>query len=525
MNYKVLYRKYRPDGFDSLIGQKHIVEILKNSIKENRLAHAYLFSGPRGTGKTSTARILAKAINCRNNKSGVACGECDSCLTFNGNPDIIEIDAASNNGVDEIRELINNVKIMPTSLKYKVYVIDEVHMLSTSAFNALLLTLEEPPEHVVFILATTNLESVPITIVSRCQRFEFHRITEDDIIDRLKYVCDSEGIKYDEDGLREIAILADGGLRDALSILDQLSKNDEVITNSLVTNEIGSISNKKIDDLISYLDHNDVDNIEKIFNEVEGTSLNYKVFIKKMINSLSMLGVKILSNPDEYRLSFDDVKKLIIELNDVIMKINVSISPYLLIKMIFLNYVEVSKKSDINISEKKNIVEEVKTSLKQEKAEVNFTKKIDENLKLVDVRINNCFVNASKSYLVNLKDLWVNYINSIEDSLLKGLILDTLVVTASDTYAIIETTIPHKDMELNEKLYDIEENFNKFSNVNYKLIFVDSDKWNKEKTSYITNIKSGYKYSYKEEKKENVNEDINMSDLKDIFDIDKIEVE
>ena len=247
MNYKVLYRKYRPDSFDSLIGQKHIVEILKNSIKENRLAHAYLFSGPRGTGKTSTARILAKAINCRNNKSGFACGECDSCLTFNGNPDIIEIDAASNNGVDEIRELINNVKIMPTSLKYKVYIIDEVHMLSASAFNALLLTLEEPPEHVVFILATTNLESVPITIVSRCQRFEFHRITEDDIVDRLKYVCDSEGIKYEEDGLREIAILADGGLRDALSILDQLSKNEEVITNTLVSNEIGSISNKKID--------------------------------------------------------------------------------------------------------------------------------------------------------------------------------------------------------------------------------------------------------------------------------------
>ena len=344
MNYKVLYRKYRPDSFDSLIGQKHIVEILKNSIKENRLAHAYLFSGPRGTGKTSTARILAKAINCRNNKSGFACGECDSCLTFNGNPDIIEIDAASNNGVDEIRELINNVKIMPTSLKYKVYIIDEVHMLSASAFNALLLTLEEPPEHVVFILATTNLESVPITIVSRCQRFEFHRITEDDIVDRLKYVCDSEGIKYEEDGLREIAILADGGLRDALSILDQLSKNEEVITNTLVSNEIGSISNKKIDELINYLDHNDIDNIEAIFNEVESTSLNYKVFIKKMIASLSSVGVKILGNPDDYRLSYDDVKNLVMELNDVIMKINVSISPYLLIKMIVLNYVEVTKK-------------------------------------------------------------------------------------------------------------------------------------------------------------------------------------
>ena len=258
MNYKVLYRKYRPDGFDNLVGQKHVVDILKNSIKEKRIAHAYLFSGPRGTGKTSTARILAKSVNCLNNKDGVACGECESCLAFNGNPDIIEIDAASNNGVEEIRELINNVKIMPTSLKYKVYIIDEVHMLSQSAFNALLLTLEEPPEHVLFILATTNLESVPITIVSRCQRFEFHRITENDIIERLKFVCDEEKIKYEDDGLKEIATLADGGLRDALSILDQLSKNDEVITSKLVSEEIGSISNKKIDDLIKYLDKNDI---------------------------------------------------------------------------------------------------------------------------------------------------------------------------------------------------------------------------------------------------------------------------
>lgn len=525
MNYKVLYRKYRPDSFDSLIGQKHIVEILKNSIKENRLAHAYLFSGPRGTGKTSTARILAKAINCRNNKSGFACGECDSCLTFNGNPDIIEIDAASNNGVDEIRELINNVKIMPTSLKYKVYIIDEVHMLSASAFNALLLTLEEPPEHVVFILATTNLESVPITIVSRCQRFEFHRITEDDIVDRLKYVCDSEGIKYEEDGLREIAILADGGLRDALSILDQLSKNEEVITNTLVSNEIGSISNKKIDELINYLDHNDIDNIEAIFNEVESTSLNYKVFIKKMISSLSSVGVKILGKPDDYRLSYDDVKNLVMELNDVIMKINVSISPYLLIKMIVLNYVEVTKKVVVPKLEKKDIVEAIKPRLKQEKTEVNFAKKIEEDTTNIDIRINNCFVNASKNYLTKLKELWIDFVSNIEDALVKGLVTDTLVVTASDTYAIVEVTIPHKDREINNKLNDIEDLFNKYNNTKYKLVFIDTDKWNKEKSSYITNIKNGYKYTYKDEVKLDNKDEINMSELKDIFDIDKIEVE
>ena len=356
MNYKVLYRKYRPDGFDTLIGQKHVVEILKNSIKEQKLAHAYLFSGPRGTGKTSTARILAKSVNCLDNKNGIACEKCENCLSFNGNPDIIEIDAASNNGVDEIRELINNVKIMPTSLKYKVYIIDEVHMLSQSAFNALLLTLEEPPEHVIFILATTNLESVPITIVSRCQRFEFHRITDKDIVERLKFVCDEENIKYEDDGLKEIAILADGGLRDALSILDQLSKNEEVITSTLVANEIGSISNKKIEDLVQSLGENDILNIEKIFDELQSSNLNYKVFVKKVIEVLSNLGVKLLTSPEVSRLSFDDCKNLVLELNNILMKINITLRKFRterqrptqrLMRISFQNLVESSIKAGI----------------------------------------------------------------------------------------------------------------------------------------------------------------------------------
>ena len=175
MDYKVLYRKYRPDNFSSIVGQDYMVSILKNAIKTEKISHAYIFSGPRGTGKTSTAKVFAKAINCLNPTNEGPCNECDSCLHFKENADIIEIDAASNNGVDEIREIINNIKLAPAYSKYKVYIIDEVHMLSTSAFNALLLTLEEPPKHVVFILATTNIEAVPITILSRCQRFDFHK--------------------------------------------------------------------------------------------------------------------------------------------------------------------------------------------------------------------------------------------------------------------------------------------------------------------------------------------------------------
>lgn len=534
MNYKVLYRKYRPDGFDSLIGQKHVVDILKNSIKEQKLAHAYLFSGPRGTGKTSTARILAKSINCLDNKAGIACGKCENCLSFNGNPDIIEIDAASNNGVDEIRELINNVKIMPTSLKYKVYIIDEVHMLSQSAFNALLLTLEEPPAHVIFILATTNLESVSITIVSRCQRFEFHRIIDQDIIDRLKFVCDEEKIEYEIDGLQEIATLADGGLRDALSILDQLSKNEEIITSALVSKEIGSISNKKIEDLLVYLDKNDINGIENLFNDLQSANLNYKVFIKKLILILSEKSVKVLSNPEISRLSFDDYKNLVIELNNILMKINISVNPYLLIKMIVLSYIENAKFNDsIEVKNKetempKKLEKKVEKSLENiEKNRIEPKKNIVQNVeeKNVDIRINNCFVGATKNNLNEMKNKWDEFINNLDDALIKGIVTDTLVVAASNDYAIMEVTIPHGDIELNAKIDLFEDLFNKKYNFKYKFVFIDENKWQKEKLEYINNLKRGYKYTLIEETKEKLNNDIDISDVADIFDINKIEVE
>ena len=226
MDYKVLYRKYRPQDFDSVVGQEYTTQLLKNVIKDNKISHAYIFTGPRGTGKTSSAKIFARAINCLNPKDGNPCNECDLCKSFNENPDIIEIDAASNNGVDDIRELIDNSRLAPSISKYKVYIIDEFHMLSTSAFNALLLTLEEPPSNVVFILATTDIQSVPITVLSRCQRFDFKPITVENIVSRLSYVCKQEKIKISDDALNEIALMSNGGLRDALSILDQISSKD-----------------------------------------------------------------------------------------------------------------------------------------------------------------------------------------------------------------------------------------------------------------------------------------------------------
>ena len=223
--HQALYRKYRPVDFDSVIGQDSIIKILENSIINNKINHAYMFFGPRGTGKTTVSKIFARSINCLNPKDGCSCGKCDNCLHSYEKEciDIIELDAASNNGVDEIREIINNVNLVPNYLKYKVYIIDEVHMLSAGAFNALLKTLEEPPEHIVFILATTDPQKVPDTIVSRCQCYSFKRIPTDLIVENLKNIAKKEKIKIDDDVLEQIAIASNGGMRDSLVTLDQLS--------------------------------------------------------------------------------------------------------------------------------------------------------------------------------------------------------------------------------------------------------------------------------------------------------------
>ncbi|MBQ2307946.1 MAG: DNA polymerase III subunit gamma/tau, partial [Clostridia bacterium] len=220
--HQALYRKWRPQTFDDVCGQEHVTSILKYETENNKFSHAYLFCGSRGTGKTTCAKILAKAVNCEASVNGSPCNKCASCLAIDAGTatDVLEMDAASNNGVDNIRDIRDEVVYTPSALKYRVYIVDEVHMLSGSAFNALLKTLEEPPSHAVFILATTELHKLPSTIVSRCQRYDFRRIATDTLVKRLSHIADSEGISYDSDALRIIAKMAQGGMRDAISLLE-----------------------------------------------------------------------------------------------------------------------------------------------------------------------------------------------------------------------------------------------------------------------------------------------------------------
>lgn len=321
-----LYRKYRPDNFENIIGQSQVTDVLKNQIKEDKISHAYVFSGTRGTGKTSTAKVFAKSLNCQNySQENGPCNHCESCL--NDYVDTIEIDAASNNSVDNIRALKDNIIYRPSFGRYKVYIIDEVHMLSIGAFNALLKTLEEPPEHVIFILATTEINKIPATILSRCQKFEFKKVSIEDIKSRLKFIVENEDIPYDVDAIDYIATMSDGGLRDAISTLDQVASLGRISMENLdfVT---GMTSIAKIDEYLKSVFTKNTFESLKTVNEMTSDNVDIKKLPSQIISRLLDIiylqnnvktDVKMLDSLEELlSLSKDeDISGLIVEISEV----------------------------------------------------------------------------------------------------------------------------------------------------------------------------------------------------------------
>lgn len=518
MAYTALYRKYRPTNFSSIVGQDVIVDILKNSIINNKVSHAYLFTGPRGTGKTSTAKILAHAVNCLNFTNDI-CGECSICksLDLNDN-DIVEIDAASNNGVDEIRSLRDNVNLMPAFCKYKIYIIDEVHMLSTGAFNALLKTLEEPPSHVIFILATTEPNKIPLTILSRCQRFDFNKINMNDLVSRLKYIVNEEGRVVSDNILEQIAKISDGGLRDAINLLDQvLSLPDESINIDEVEKLSGKISTQSVYDLFSYIINNDLVSILNFSTYMFENGKNYKDLADSMLSFLRDISIntevpnyfdksysELLSR---ISISFNNLIKMSSIINELLKELKNSNNQKMLFEIYVFQMCNILKNVDkvevINTSINNNKNVNIKNDKNDKNENINIETKqnlIDSDLK--DIRINNVFAGANKEILnsVNSKYYLINdYISNKKYNMVSILLSSGRIVVASDKYLLFSFKNKSDVLKFDSIYKQIEQFLKKIYDESYKIVAVSDKEWEEMKNNYINNIKNKISYVFIEE--------------------------
>lgn len=560
MHYLALYRKYRPTNFNEVVGQDKVITVIKNEIINNRISHAYLFSGPRGTGKTTTAKIIAKLVNCTNPVNGECCNKCDNCLNFKNSSDIVEIDAASNNGVDEIRELRDKVNLVPTNSKYKIYIIDEVHMLTTQAFNALLKTLEEPPAHVIFILATTEPHKIPLTVASRCQKFQFSKISNDEIVHRLSDIIKEENIKLDNEILLEIARLSDGGLRDAINMLDQLlAYKSENITLMDVYNINSCVSYIDIYNFINNMMINNAIEIVNFIEKIDSEGKNISKFIEELIVFLKDIllykSAKINSEIEDKNakikelsdvLSENAIYNMIYSYNDTLNNIKLSSNSIILFivstfKIINDNFIRKNNTIDNNnesISTKniEKAVENVKNE--EKKIEVDDIKKLKEEItskmdtlnEFINTRINNTFVYANKKDLLEIKDKW----NSISNYLLNekygvncGILKEVNVVAAGNNNLILVSNFDSVVDKVNMKLAELESTLLSIFGNQYKIIAISNDRWNSEKEKYVLNIKKGNKYELIEEKsnKNDNTEKTPVDELIDLIGEDLVEID
>ena len=568
MAYTALYRKYRPSNFASVVGQEVVVDILKNSILNNKVSHAYLFTGPRGTGKTSIAKILAHAVNCLN-FNGDICGECEVCKNLEINDsDIIEIDAASNNGVDEIRTLRDNVKLLPSFCKYKIYIIDEVHMLSTGAFNALLKTLEEPPSHVIFILATTEPNKIPLTILSRCQRFDFNKISNEKLVSRLLYIATQEGKIVDKSILEYIAEISDGGLRDAINLLDQvISLPQESVTLEEIDRLSGRISQNTLFELLNAISTGNYVSILNISDIIYGEGKNYKDIADGMLAIVRDLSINF--EVDSYfnkdyssklatiNIPFDKLISITSLLNELIKELKNSNDPKMLFDIYMVNICNSLsskgnlsvKKEDINNSqtvELKNKEVNNISNIKENKEKLDINKDSDEktineetvntsndiiNGDLKSIRINNVLAEADKKILNNIVksyDKIGDYVSNKIYNTLSILLLDGHVVVASTKYLLFAFE-SEEDVTLFDNNYkQIELFIKEVFEETYKVAAVTKKEWQRIKEDFIKNKKNQIPYVFIDENDVKLDMGVSFNDLEnsalDLFGEDTISV-
>ena len=516
--YQALYRKYRPSTFDDVVGQTVVVQTLKNAIIENKVTHAYLFTGPRGTGKTSIAKIFAKTINCEDPKNGIPCKKCVSCTQIeeHKSTDIIEIDAASNNGVDEIRELKSKVTLVPNVSKYKVYIVDEVHMLTQGAFNALLKTLEEPPSHVIFILATTEPHKIPATILSRCQRYDFKKIPTENIVERLRFICNEENIKIEEEALQEIARISDGGMRDAISILDQvISFKVTDITSTDVHQVNGTLTKEELIPFIKSLLENDIETVFNKIDQYNSSGINLQKLIDEIILSLRNILLyskvpkyleKKESNIEIYKeinniASDYKIYTLINSFNSLATKLKTSTNPKIIFEVEMLNNMNISQ--DIAVEKvveqpKAKVVEKPKKVEEPDSIEESITK-TDEFKQFKDIRINNILAKLNKKIMMKVledRKILQNYLLDKDFGKYSSLLLDGNIKAASDE-GLLYVYEYEEDVELfNNNIKELEDFLKSKLEDNFKLIAVDKNSWEIIKNEFNSKTKT---YEYKEE--------------------------
>ncbi len=517
MEYQALYRKYRPTKFSDVVDQENILKIITNSLKENKISHAYLFSGPRGTGKTTIAKLLAKTVNCLNLKDDFSiCHECENCLDIeNNSSDIIEIDAASNNGVDEIRELKSKINLVPSKLKYKVYIIDEVHMLSTSAFNALLKTLEEPPSHVIFILATTEFYKVPATIVSRCQCLTFKRISKEGLIKRIKEVANLENIKITDEAIEEIAIYSEGGMRDALGMLDKLasySLKEITLDDFLSIN--GLISNNDLNTFIDKIISKDNEQVLEQINAYEDLGIDYAKIVEKVLERLRDLLVEhYVKKNDKYdpKVLYD----LVFVFNDIYNYLKDCINKKIIVEVKLLDYMnkidepsnqdafisrEIIKNPKIVAKEQKNVGN---TNIEPKNDINNETYSIDEEVK--KQRIINTFAMASKALKNNLLTKWsllTDYITNPKYSSVASCLKDVEIGVVSAKNILLVS----KYNNLIDKIYSnydlVLELLKEITDNTYKIVVIDEPSFKEEVLNFKNHMNDQGYYTYQEETKD-----------------------